>query len=56
MSKHVKQLQYKVLQLIREQPGLYADDIAEELNVPVRIILKVINKLLKTGKINAKED
>jgi predicted transcriptional regulator len=55
MSKHVKQIQHKVLQLICEQPGLYADDIAEELDVPLHVVLKAVNKLIKAGKISSAE-
>jgi predicted transcriptional regulator len=56
MSKQTKQIQHKVLQLIKESPGLDVDDLAEELNVPVRAVSKAVNKLLRAGKISSQED
>ena len=43
----------EVLQLVREQPNLYADEIAAKLNLDIETVIRVIDELIKEKKVTA---
>ena len=43
----------EVLRLIREQPNLYADEIARKLNLDIETVIRAIDDLIRDKKVTA---
>lgn len=43
----------EILRLVKEQPNLYADEIATKLNLDIETVIKAINELMKEKKVVA---